>query len=85
MPASATVRHTAKQYDGLRGSKGHLYEDGIRVLLIARWPGVVRSKTVCSTPVISTDFYPTLLDVAGLKPKADKKIDGESLMPKRLP
>jgi arylsulfatase A len=65
----------------LRGSKGHLYEGGIRVPLIARWPGVVRSKTVCSTPVISTDFYPTLLDVAGLEPRADKKIDGESLMP----
>jgi arylsulfatase A len=65
----------------LRGSKGHLYEGGIRVPLIARWPGVVRSKTVCGTPVVSTDFYPTLLDVAGLKPRADKKIDGESLMP----
>ena len=65
----------------LRESKGHLYEGGIRVPMILRWPGVIRSKTLCNTPVISTDFYPTLLDVAGLKPTANKKIDGESLMP----
>jgi arylsulfatase A-like enzyme len=65
----------------LRGSKGHLYEGGIRIPLIVRWPGVVGPKSTCRTPVISTDFYPTLLDVAGLKPKADKTLDGESIMP----
>lgn len=65
----------------LRASKGHLYEGGIRVPLIVRWPGVVRPHTTCQTPVISTDFYPTLLEVAGLKPKAGKIIDGESIMP----
>lgn len=65
----------------LRASKGHLYEGGIRVPLIVRWPGVVRGKTVCRAPVISMDFYPTLLDAAGLTPKADKTLDGESIMP----
>jgi arylsulfatase A-like enzyme len=74
-------------YDGvsdnrpLRASKGHLYEGGIRVPLIVRWPGVVRLSTTCQTPVISTDFYPTLLEVAGLMPKSGKIIDGESIMP----
>ena len=65
----------------LRASKGHLYEGGIRVPLIVRWPGVVKAKTICRTPVISTDFYPTLLDVSGLPHGTDKKLDGESIMP----
>ena len=74
-------------YDGvsdnrpLRGSKGYLYEGGIRVPLIVRWPGLVRPNTTCQTPVISTDFYPTLLEAAGLTPKTGKMIDGESIMP----
>ena len=65
----------------LRASKGHLYEGGIRVPLIVRRPGVVRASTICRTPVVSMDFYPTLLDVAGLAPKAGKVLDGESIVP----
>ncbi len=65
----------------LRASKGHLYEGGIRVPLIVRWPGMVPANTICRMPVISTDFYPTLLDAAGLVPRADKTLDGESIMP----
>ena len=64
----------------LRQSKGHLYEGGIRVPLIVRWPGKVKEGTTSSTPVISMDFYPTFLEVAGLKP-GKKPIDGESLIP----
>ncbi len=65
----------------LRASKGYLYEGGIRVPLIVRWPGVVRPGATCRTPIISTDFYPTLLEVAGLAPETDKAIDGESILP----
>ena len=65
----------------LRASKGYLYEGGIRVPLIVRWPGVVRPGTTCRTPVISTDFYPTLLEVAGVTSNAGKPIDGESIIP----
>jgi arylsulfatase A-like enzyme len=65
----------------LRASKGYLYEGGIRVPLIVRWPGVVASGSTCHTPVISTDFYPTLLEVAGLTPQATKTLDGESIVP----
>ncbi|MHC4170362.1 MAG: sulfatase [Planctomycetota bacterium] len=65
----------------LRASKGYLYEGGIRVPLIVRWPGVVKPGSTCRTPVISTDFYPTLLEVAGVAPDADKKLDGESIVP----
>lgn len=49
----------------LRGGKGMLYEGGVRVPLIVRWPGVVKAGTRCATPVISVDFYPTLLEIAG--------------------
>ena len=65
----------------LRGDKGHLYEGGIRVPLIVRWPGKVAAGQVREDPVILTDFYPTLLEVAGLKTRKDYPGDGESLLP----
>ena len=65
----------------LRASKGYLYEGGIRVPLIVRWPGVVRGGATCRTPVISTDFYPTLLEAAGLPGETGKTLDGESILP----
>jgi arylsulfatase A-like enzyme len=57
-----------------------LYEGGIRVPMIVRWPGQVKPGTLCDTPVISMDFYPTFLQVSGLKP-GKQPLDGESLMP----
>ena len=65
----------------LRGDKGHLYEGGIRVPLIVRWPGKIAAGAVSDVPVILTDFYPTLLDAANLQPHAAYPDDGESLMP----
>ena len=65
----------------LRGDKGHLYEGGIRVPLIVRWPGKVAAGKVREDPVILTDFYPTLLEVAGLKTMKHYPGDGESLLP----
>jgi arylsulfatase A-like enzyme len=65
----------------LRAAKGHLYEGGIRVPLIVRWPGVVQPATTCDVPVISMDFYPTLLEAAGVPRIATEAPDGESLMP----
>ncbi len=63
----------------LRADKGHLYEGGIRIPLIVRWPGVVKAGTTSAVPVISTDWFPTLLEVGGAK--APKLTDGESLLP----
>ena len=67
----------------LRSGKGSLYEGGIRVPLIVRWPGVTRAGTVCDAPVISTDLYCTLAEVAGAKPSLDaaQQADGQSLTP----
>jgi arylsulfatase A-like enzyme len=64
----------------LRESKGHLYEGGIRVPMIVRWPGHVKPGTTCIWPVVSMDFFPTFLEAAGLKP-GKGPLDGESIMP----
>ncbi|MBM3336050.1 sulfatase, partial [Candidatus Sumerlaeota bacterium] len=60
----------------LRGSKGCYYEGGIRVPLIARWPGVISPGAVSDAPVSNVDFYPTFLDAAGASAPADKILDG---------
>jgi arylsulfatase A-like enzyme len=65
----------------LRAGKGWLYEGGIRVPLVVKWPGVTRAGAVCAEPVISTDFYPTLLEMAGLPPHPEQHVDGVSFVP----
>ena len=65
----------------LRGLKGMLYEGGIRVPWIVRWPGKVQPGTTNSTPVISMDCYPTILEAAGLPPTPNHPLDGKSLLP----
>jgi arylsulfatase A len=65
----------------LRGNKGNFYEGGIRVPMIARWPGVVQPGSRCTEPVISTDFYPTMLTMAGLPQRPEQHIDGLDLTP----
>ena len=65
----------------LRAEKGYLYEGGIRVPLIVRWPGVARAGTTCDTPTISMDFYSTLLEAAGVGSQKRETNDGTSLIP----
>jgi len=65
----------------LRGGKGWLYEGGVREPFIIRWPGHTQPGSTCDVPVISTDFYPTLLDMAGLPAKPEQTLDGISLVP----
>jgi arylsulfatase A-like enzyme len=65
----------------LRAGKGYLYEGGIREPFIVRWPGVVKAGSVCDVPVSSQDLYPTILQLAGVKPAEGQVIDGESLVP----
>ena len=62
-----------------RAGKGFVYEGGLRVPLIVRWPGMVKPGTVMDTPVISTDWLPTLMQCVGSPVKAD--LDGVSFMP----
>ena len=66
----------------LRGEKGTLYEGGIRVPLIAKWPGVAEAGAECEEPAISIDFWPTLAQAAGVGPNNQTQlIDGVSLLP----
>jgi arylsulfatase A-like enzyme len=65
----------------LRGSKGMLYEGGIRVPALIRRPGLTEPGRKCDTPMISLDFYPTILEMAGAPKPAGHVLDGESLVP----
>lgn len=65
----------------LRSGKGWLYEGGVREPMIIKWPGAAMNGKPCSEPVISTDFYPTILEMAGIPLFPEQHIDGESLVP----
>ena len=65
----------------LRGGKAMIYEGGVRVPMMVRWPGMVKAGSKCSELVSSIDFYPTMLAAAGAAPRKDHLVDGESLLP----
>ncbi len=65
----------------LRGSKWNLYEGGIRVPFIVRWPGRVKAGEVSDEPVVGTDLFPTFVEAAGAKSDPRREIDGVSLLP----
>lgn len=65
----------------LRSGKGWLYEGGVREPMVIRAPGVTKPGSVCDTPVVSMDFFPTMLELAGLSAMPDRHVDGTSLMP----
>jgi arylsulfatase A-like enzyme len=64
----------------LRGGKGWPYEGGVREPWIMCAPGVTKPGSTCDTPVISTDYYPTLLELAGLPLKPEQHLDGVSIV-----
>jgi arylsulfatase A-like enzyme len=63
----------------LRGIKRAIYEGGIRVPFIARWPGVIKPGVVSEEVVWFADFLPTAAALAGTKPPAN--LDGVNLLP----
>lgn len=65
----------------LRAGKGWLYEGGIREPMIIYWPGVNKTGRVSDQVATSTDFYPTLLEMAGLPSLPSQHADGVSLVP----
>jgi arylsulfatase A-like enzyme len=62
----------------LRGGKGWLYEGGIRVPLIVSWPAQGRSGE-CHVPVVGTDLFPSILEMAGIDERSPGAQDGISL------
>jgi arylsulfatase A len=65
----------------LKAGKGFLYEGGIREPMIVKWPGATKPGSESNVPVISTDFYPTLAEMAGIKNDPGNPADGVSIVP----
>jgi len=65
----------------LRGAKGMLYEGGVRVPFIVRWPGVVKPGSTSDEAAVHVDLYPTFCEIAGAKKPEKQVLDGVSLVP----
>lgn len=65
----------------LSEGKGWMYEGGTREPLLIRWPGVIEHGSTCDVPVTSPDFYPTMLEIAGLDLIPEQHCDGVSFLP----
>ena len=65
----------------LAEGKGWMYEGGVRVPLIVKWPDRIRPGSICRESVTTPDFYPTLLEVAGSATLPGYELDGVSLTP----
>ena len=66
---------------GGRGHKGQIYEGGLRVPAMLEWPDRIGKHRASSTPAVTSDIYPTLLDVAGVTIDNQPPLDGMSLAP----
>jgi arylsulfatase A-like enzyme len=78
LSARGNSRQVATSNRPLRAGKGHLYEGGLRVPLIVRWPGAVNAGTVFEQQVIGADLFPTFLEMAGLPLQPKDHADGRS-------
>lgn len=74
-------REMATSNRPFRAGKGHLYEGGLRIPLIVRWPGKTKAGRVIDEPVVTMDLFPTFLEMAGLPLQADEHLDGISFAP----
>lgn len=69
----------------LKSGKGSAYEGGIREPMIVKWPGKVKPASFCNDYLIIEDFFPTILEMAGVKKyKTAQKVDGKSFIPMLL-
>lgn len=80
-PTAGTQPRAPTSNAPLRAGKGWLYEGGIRVPLVVRWPGVVAEGATSDERATTTDLYPTLLEMAGLDAPPGQRFDGVSLVP----
>jgi len=77
----ATAEGSPTSNRPLSEGKGWMYEGGTREPLLVKWPGVTRPGSTCGVPVTSPDFYPTMLELAGLDPLPEQHCDGVSIAP----
>ena len=77
------IRNGPTDNSPLRAGKGSPYEGGVRIPTIVSWPGVVPAASVSGEPIITCDFYPTILDITGVQGDAahNADVDGLSLVP----
>jgi arylsulfatase A-like enzyme len=75
------VESAACTCTGLRGGAATLYDGGLRVPFIMRWPGKIPAKTTYARPVSLLDIYATLLPATNTSRPAGKKLDGVDLLP----
>jgi len=66
---------------GLRGMKGRTWDGGVRVPMIARWPGNIPAGQICAELAGVIDLFPTVLRLAGVAPPSDRTIDGRDVWP----
>jgi arylsulfatase/arylsulfatase A len=66
---------------GLRGTKGTVYEGGLRSPFFAYWPGKLAPGIASEAIAAHIDLLPTILEVCGVAPPADVRLDGRSLWP----
>lgn len=64
----------------LKGGKGWMYEGGLREPMFVVWPGITKPESKCNEPVVTTDFYKTIVDMTRIA-QPEQKTDGESLVP----
>jgi len=74
------LKYIATSNTPLRSEKGTVYEGGIRVPLIVRWPNIIKPGTICDALVTSVDFYPTFLELASAEKPNDQILDGKSIV-----
>lgn len=66
----------------LKSGKGSVYEGGIREPMIVKWPGVAKAASTTAQYVIIEDFFPTILEIAGVHHhKTVQQVDGKSFVP----
>ncbi len=70
-----------KGVTGGRGHKGSIYEGGLRVPALLEWPARIPKPTITNVPCNTSDFYPTLLEITGVKMEKQPPLDGISLVP----
>jgi len=76
-----TPQHPHGSAGPLRDKKGSVYEGGIRVPGMIRWPGKTRAGSTSDEPVCGVDFLPTVCEISGIAAPKDRKLDGTSIMP----
>ncbi len=65
----------------LRAGKGHMYQGGLRIPVIVRWPGKTKGGSTVDFPITGMDYYPSILEMLGLPLQPEDHVDGVSFVP----